>query len=86
MKVHAVLARELRRLDPSLLSADLREAVALEAALIATGGALGVSDLQLADHPELEELVRLYRETPVRLRPGVVAVVRAMVMSEVKSS
>jgi transcriptional regulator with XRE-family HTH domain len=86
MKIHAVLARELRRLDPSLLSAELREAVALEDALIATGGALGVTDLQLAEDPGLEQLVRLYREAPVRLRAGVVAIVRALVMSEAKSS
>jgi transcriptional regulator with XRE-family HTH domain len=86
MKIHAVLARELRRHDPSLLSAELREAVALEDALVATGGALGVTDVQVADDAELEELVRLYREAPVRLRPGVVSVVRALITSEAKSS
>jgi len=86
MKIHAVLARELGGLDPSLLSAELREAVALEDALIATGGALGVTDVRLADDPQLEQLVRLYREAPVRLRPGLVSIAQALVASETKSS
>jgi transcriptional regulator with XRE-family HTH domain len=79
VKINTVLAHELRRLDPTLLSAELREAVELHGALTASGSALGLGDLQLADDPQLEEIVRLFRETPERHRPGALSVLRAMV-------
>jgi len=79
VKINTVLLHELRRLDSTLLSPELREAVELQAALIAPSGGLGFKDVQLADDPGIEELVRLYRETPERHRPGVLSVLRAMV-------
>ena len=79
LKINAALARELRKLDPALVSAELREAVELQGALTPSGTALGFRDLPLAQDEGLEELVRLYRETPERHRAGVLSVVRAMV-------
>lgn len=79
LKTNAVLAREIRRLDPSLLSSELREAVDRQAALNPIGGEAGAGDLPLAEDPQLEEIVRLYRKTPARHRPGLLSVLRTMV-------
>jgi len=79
LKINTVLTRELRRLDPALLSTELHEAVELQAALSPSSGGLGFKDLPLTDDPDVEELLRLYRATPKHHRPGVLSVVRAMV-------
>lgn len=79
LKIGAVLARELRRVDPAVLSPDVREAAELQAALVPSGGALGFQDVPLAEDPELEELIRLYREAPARHRASVLSVMRAIV-------
>jgi transcriptional regulator with XRE-family HTH domain len=79
LKISAALARELRRVDPAVLSSDVREAAELQAALGPSGGALGFQDVPLAEEPELEELVRLWRDAPVRHRPSVLSVMRAIV-------
>jgi transcriptional regulator with XRE-family HTH domain len=80
LKINAALVRELRKLDPALVSAELREAIELQAALTPSGGTLGFKDLPLARDEGLEELIRLYRETPERHRAGLLAVVRAMAL------
>jgi hypothetical protein len=79
LKINAALARELRRLDPTILSPGLREAVDRQTALVSTGGILGSAELPLAEDRDLEELVRLYRSAPARHRPGLLSVLRAMV-------
>ncbi len=79
LKVNAVLAREIRRLDPAMLSPELRAAAEQQVALVPTGRTLGFEELPLAEDALLEELVRLYRETPVRHRPAVLSVLRALV-------
>jgi transcriptional regulator with XRE-family HTH domain len=79
LKINAALARELHRLDPAMLSAELREAVELQSALVPERGAIGFKELPLAEDPELEEFVRLYRESPARHRQGILSVLRAMV-------
>jgi len=79
LKINAALVRELQRLDPAILSAELREALELQAALVPTRGALGFKELPLAEASGLDELVRLYRTSHPRHRAGMVAVLRAMV-------
>ena len=78
LKINAALARELRTLDPALVSAELRAAVELQSALTPSGGALGFQELPIARDDGIEELVRLYRETPERHREGLLSVLRAM--------
>jgi len=77
-KTNAALLRELRRLDPLLEGPGLRDALALQAVLAPPVGAAG-SDAPLAEDRQLEELIRLYREIPVRRRTGLIGVLRTMV-------
>jgi transcriptional regulator with XRE-family HTH domain len=79
LKVNAVLASELAKLDPALVGAELRAAVQLQAMLTPSGGTLGFKDVPVAAEPELDELVRLYRETPVRHRSHVLSILRKLV-------
>ena len=57
LKISAALARELRRVDPAVLSSAVREAAELQSTLVPSSGALGFQDIPLAGEPELEELV-----------------------------
>jgi transcriptional regulator with XRE-family HTH domain len=79
LKISAALARELRRVDPAVLSSDVREAAEMQAALVPSSGAFGFQDSPLVEDPELEALVRLWREAPARHRPSVLSVMRAIV-------
>ena len=78
LKINAALARELRKVDPALLSTELQEALEVQGALAPSGGVLGFTDLPLTPDDAIEELVRLYRRAPERQRAGVLSVVRAM--------
>ena len=80
LKVNAALAHEFRRLRPTLGGPDLREAIALHDALNPFTSALDLKDIPRPDDPQLEEIVRLYRQTPLRYRPAVLSVIRALVM------
>ena len=86
LKVNAALAHEVRRLQPTLVGAELTQAVALQSALSPLTGAHEFRDLPLPSDPQLEELVRLYRGTPLRHRQRVLAIVRALVAGLTKSS
>jgi transcriptional regulator with XRE-family HTH domain len=77
LKINAALARELRRLGPTVLSPELSEAIEQQAMLVGTRGVLG-ADEPLAEDRELEEIVRLYRAAPASRRHGVITVLRAM--------
>jgi transcriptional regulator with XRE-family HTH domain len=79
LKISAALARELRRVNPAVLSSDVRQAAELQASLVPSGGVLGFQDVPLAEDPELEELVRLWREAPTRHRASVLSVMRAVI-------
>src|SRR5438128_12294490 len=79
LKINAALARVLARLDPAMLSPEMRNAVERQTALVPTGSVLGSKDVPLAEDPRLEELVRLYRESAGRHRTGMVSDLRAMV-------
>jgi|SRR5581483_3556675 len=79
LKISAALVHELRRLDPAILSPELRKAIELQAALGPTGAALSFEEQRRAEDPQLEELVGLYRQAAVRHRSGLLSVVRAMI-------
>jgi len=79
LKINAALAHEFRRLQSTLAGPELREAIELHAALNPFTGAIDLKDVPRPDDPQLEELVRLYRETPPRHREAVLSVVRALV-------
>jgi len=79
LKINAALARELRRLDPHMLSPELREAVELQSTLVPKRGVLGFTELPLAEDRGLEEMVLLYRASPARHRQSLLSVLRAMV-------
>ena len=79
LKVNAALARGFQTLRPTLVGAELREAAGLHAALSPFTGAVDWKELPQPDDPQLEELVRLYRQTPLRQRRTVLSVVRALV-------
>lgn len=78
LKINAALARELRRLGPTVLSPELRQAIELQSMLVGTRGVLGAEESPLAEDRELEEIVRLYRSAPVGRRQGFLTVLRAM--------
>jgi transcriptional regulator with XRE-family HTH domain len=79
LKVNAALAHGFRTLRPALVGAELREATELHAALGPFTAALDWKDMPAPDDPQLEELVRLYRQAPLRHRRTVLAVIRALV-------
>ena len=80
LKLNAALAREIRRLDPAILSPELREAVEQQTTLVPTRGALGFNERPYAESPQLEELVRVYREARARHRPALLDVLRAVAL------
>jgi transcriptional regulator with XRE-family HTH domain len=78
LKINAALGHELRRVDRTLLSTNLCEALELQAALAPTGSALGFTEMPVTPDDGIEQLVRLYRSASERQRAGVLSVVRAM--------
>jgi transcriptional regulator with XRE-family HTH domain len=78
LRIDQALRQELGRLDPQVLTAELRWALRRDALLFAPLEARP-DDEAHAPEPELEELVRLYREIPEAFRPGLLAIVRAAV-------
>jgi transcriptional regulator with XRE-family HTH domain len=79
MKIAAALVRELRGIDTDLLDRELREAADLDAALLGFGVASPPDSEQLEAAARLEDLIRLYHETPELHRASVLSVVRALV-------
>ena len=74
LKVQRALARHLETLDPTVLGPELARSVEFTAALMPSDG-----DPRITRDPALDELVRLYRDTPERQRDRLLAVVRAVV-------
>jgi transcriptional regulator with XRE-family HTH domain len=77
LKINLALHRAIRTLDPSILNDDLRRALDIEERLSPPAGDVGFNALPLTRDPDLEELVRLYRELPERQRQAFFAVARA---------
>jgi len=81
LKINAALARELRRLGPTVLTPELRDAIEQQAMLVGSRAVLGAEEPPLAEERELEEIVRLYRCAPASRRQGFLTVLRAMLDS-----
>jgi transcriptional regulator with XRE-family HTH domain len=79
VRINLALARELGKLDPSLLDAGLRRTLDMQTALFNRSGPVGFDEQRLTDDPNLEALIRLYRETPERHRPAVISILQAAV-------
>ena len=78
LRIDVVLRRELRRLDPSLVSPDLQRALATDTLIFSPLDAHETEPSPTGD-PALEELVRLYRQTPESARAKLLAILRAAV-------
>lgn len=74
LKINLVLHQRLRGLDPEVLDDDLRRALEIEERLSPPAAGVGFHALPLTRDPELEDLVRLYRELPERQRAALLAV------------
>jgi len=77
LKLKLAVARALRAFDPALLSDDLRRVLELPETISPPVGDVNAHLAPVASDPNLEVLVRLYRELPERQRQRFVAVVRA---------
>ena len=74
LKINLALRRAIRTLDPAILNDDLRRVLDIEDRLSPPAGDVGFQALPLTRDPDLEELVRLYRDLPERQRQeGVLA-------------
>lgn len=79
LKINLVLHQGLRSADPDRLDDDLRRVLDIEERLSPPAAGVGFNALPLTRDPELEDLVRLYRELPERQRAALLAVARATV-------
>lgn len=77
LKINLAVARALRALDPALLNEDLRRALDFEHLLSPPIGEIGFDATPITSDPDLEELVRMYRDLPDRQRATFLSVVRA---------
>lgn len=75
MKLNAALKRASSGIDPDLLSDEARQLAALDDRVAPDGS--GFQQVQLLKDPDLEEVVRIYRDLPDRSRKQLLAVVRA---------
>jgi len=77
LKINLALTRALRRVDPTLLSEELRRVLEIEHRLSPPIGDLGFEALPLTQDPDLEEMIRIYRALPERQRRTFLSVARA---------
>jgi transcriptional regulator with XRE-family HTH domain len=77
LKINLALARGLRKIDPTMLNADLRRVLEIEQRLSPPVGDVGFEALPITHDPDLEEMVRIYRNLPERQRRTFLTVVRA---------
>ena len=77
LKINLALTHRLRTVDPGLLNDDLRRVLEIEQRLSPPIAGIGFQALPITKDPELEDLVRLYRQLPERQRPTFLSVVRA---------
>ena len=78
LKISLVVKRALHGVDPAMLKDDLRQFLELERRLSPPVGGLGFNALPITDQPEIDDLVRLYRQVPERSRRAFLSVVRAV--------
>lgn len=77
LKLKLAVARALRAFDPELLSDELRRVLELPDTITPPVGNLSGRSTNVASDPNVETLVRLYRDLPERQRQRFVAVVEA---------
>ncbi|HSV06775.1 MAG TPA: helix-turn-helix domain-containing protein [Candidatus Binatus sp.] len=77
LKINLALTHRLRTVDPGLLNDDLRRALEIEQRLSPPIAGIGFQALPITKDPELEDLVRIYRQMPERQRQTFLSVVRA---------
>ena len=77
LKVHVVLTRALRALDPAIPEDQVRTTLGLESLISPPSGTGSYEPLPITRDQDLEMLVQLYRSLPERQRRTLVAVVRA---------
>jgi transcriptional regulator with XRE-family HTH domain len=75
LRIQDAVVHHLRKLDPALLSPELRQTVELQGLFTAPLN----RELAVTEDTALEQLVRMYRETPERYRQSVIAIVKAVV-------
>jgi len=85
LKINVALAHALSRIDPSLLSEDVRRFLKHMAFLALpprsgppTPGGKEIENISLAPHPELERLLRLYQHLPEVRRQAFLAAMTAL--------
>lgn len=78
LKITLAVVRGLRALDPSVLNDELRRLMDVETTISPPIGEVGVRFDALTKDPDIEELIRLYRNLPERQRPTFLNVMRAM--------
>ena len=82
LKINVAMARELRRLDPEMLNADLRRALAIQDALSPPGVVADASGSPASHHAaDLDDLVQLYRRVAPGQRGRLLAILRAAVQA-----
>ena len=79
VKIALALAGELRKLDPTILDPDLRRALESPQPFGPFLDVLRPDAVQVSSDPQLDALIRLYRETPERQRQGILAIMAAAV-------
>jgi len=77
LKINLAIARELQRSDQSIPDTDPRRPLDIGNAHLLAERALRPDTLQRLPDANFEAFVRLYRETPERLREGLLAIMRA---------
>ncbi|MFN8545104.1 MAG: helix-turn-helix transcriptional regulator [Candidatus Binatia bacterium] len=78
LKVQRAVAEQLRRLDPAILSPELRGTLDLQTALVPPLGA-GTGRPAITSEHDVETLVRIYREASSRHRPLLLSILQAAV-------
>jgi transcriptional regulator with XRE-family HTH domain len=85
LKINVALAGELRRLEPSTLTEDVRrflrhmEFISTPSAMSTPRpGGVEMEDIRLASHPDVERVLRLYHRLPKHRRQAFVELVRVV--------
>jgi transcriptional regulator with XRE-family HTH domain len=78
MKITLAIVRGLRALDPAVLNDELRRLMQVETTISPPLGDIGSQIVPLTKDPQVEELVRLFRDVPERQRSTFLSVVRAI--------
>jgi transcriptional regulator with XRE-family HTH domain len=79
VKINLALTAELRKFDTTVSNAGLSRTRSVPDLLRLPDGALGSDRISCSPDPTFEAFVRLFRETSVRHREGLLAIMRAAI-------